>query len=75
MQINIRDHTTLHLDTNSSKGTAYSQKGYGCKWTLETSKHYTWTQIQVKEELVVRKDMKVNENERLSNIKLGRKFK
>ena len=29
--MNVRDHPTLHLDTNSSKGTACSQKGYGCK--------------------------------------------
>jgi hypothetical protein len=29
---------------------------------------YTWTQIKVKEQLVVRKDMDVNEHERLSNI-------
>ena len=28
--------------------------------------HYTWTQVKV----VVRKDMDVNENERLSNITL-----
>ena len=29
--MNVRDHPTLHLDTNSSKGTACSKKGYGCK--------------------------------------------
>jgi hypothetical protein len=29
--MNMRDHPTLHLDTNSSKGTASSKKGYGCK--------------------------------------------
>jgi hypothetical protein len=29
----MRDHPKLDLDTNSSKGTACSQKGYGCKWT------------------------------------------
>jgi hypothetical protein len=29
--MNMRDYPTLHLDTNSSKGTACSQKGYGCK--------------------------------------------
>jgi hypothetical protein len=29
------------------------------------------TQIKVKEQLVVRKDMDVNEHERLSNITLG----
>ena len=28
----------------------------------------TWTQIKVKEQLVVRKDMDVNEHERLSNL-------
>jgi hypothetical protein len=32
----MRDYLTLHLDTNSSKGTACSKKGYGCKWTWET---------------------------------------
>ena len=39
-----------------------SKKGYGCKWT-------------VKEQLVVRKDMDVNEHEILSNITLGNKLK
>ena len=29
--MNMRDYTTLHLDTNEGKGTAYSKKGYGCK--------------------------------------------
>jgi len=38
-------------------------------------KYYTWTQIQVKEQFVVRKDMDVNEHERLSNITLGHTFK
>jgi hypothetical protein len=33
------------------------------------------SQIQVKEQLVVRKDMDVNEHERLSNITLGHTFK
>jgi hypothetical protein len=59
----MRDHPTLHLYTNSSKGT----------W--ETLQQYTWTQIQVKEQLVVRKDIDVNEHERLSNITIGHKFK
>jgi hypothetical protein len=71
----MRDFPTLHLDTHSSKGTACSKKGYGCKWTWETIQHYTWTHIQVKEQLVVRKDMGVNEHERISNITLGHKFK
>jgi hypothetical protein len=31
----------------------------------------TWTHINVKEQLVVRKDMDVNEHERLSNFALG----
>ena len=35
---------------------------------------YTWTQINVKEQLVVRKDMDVNEHKRLSNITLGLKL-
>ena len=37
--------------------------------------HYTQTQIKVKEQLVVRKDMDVNEHERLSNITLRHKLK
>ena len=99
----MRDYHSLHLDTNSnkrtacsekgygckwtwelsnitlghkfSKGTACSKKGYGCRWTWETNQHYTRTQIQVKEQLVVRKDVDVNEHERLSNIIAGHKFK
>jgi hypothetical protein len=39
--MNMRDYPTLHLDTNSSKGTTCSKKGYGCKWTWETVQHYT----------------------------------
>ena len=27
----MRDYPTLHLDTNSSKGTACGNKGYGCR--------------------------------------------
>jgi hypothetical protein len=37
----MRDYQTLHLDTNKGKGTACSKKGYGCKGTWETIKHYT----------------------------------
>jgi hypothetical protein len=69
----MRDYPTLHLDTKY-KGTAYSKKGYGCKWSWETIQHYTWTQI-IKEQLVVRKDMDVNDHERLSNITLRHKLK
>ena len=64
--MDMRDYPTLQLDT--SKGTACSKKGYGCTWTWETIQHYT--EIQVKEQLVVRKDMDVHEHERLSNITL-----
>ena len=53
----------------------FSKKRYGCKWTWETIQHYSWTQIKVKEQLVVRKDMDVNEHERLFNITLGHKLK
>jgi uncharacterized membrane protein len=35
---------------------------------------YTLTQIKVKEQLVVRKDMDVNENERLTNFALRHKL-
>jgi len=64
--MNRRDYPTLYLDTNSSKGTAWSKKGFGCKWTWETIEHDTRTQIQAKEQLEVRKDMDLNEHERLS---------
>jgi hypothetical protein len=33
----MRDYPTLHLDTNSGKGTAGSKNGYGCKWRV-----YCW---------------------------------
>jgi hypothetical protein len=29
--MNMRNYPTIHLDINSSKGTAGSKKGYGCK--------------------------------------------
>jgi len=29
--MNMRDYPKLHLDTHSSKGTAYSKKRFGCK--------------------------------------------
>ena len=64
----MRGYPTLCLDVNKSEGTACSKKRYGCKWTWESTQHYTKTQINVKEQLVVRKDMDVNEHERLSNI-------
>jgi hypothetical protein len=50
-------------------------KEYGCKWTYETIQLYTLTQIKVKEHLVVRKDMDVNENERLSKFTLKTQIK
>ena len=34
--MNTRAYSTLHLDTNLSKGTACSKKWYGCKWTQVT---------------------------------------
>jgi hypothetical protein len=71
----MRDYSTLHLDTNLSKGTACSKTWYGCKWTWETTQHYTYTQIKVKEQLVVRHDIDVNEHERLLNITLRHKLK
>jgi hypothetical protein len=51
------------------------KKGYGCKWTWETTQRYTYTQIKVKEQLVLRKDMDVNEHERLPNVTLIHKLK
>ena len=29
--MNMRNYPTSHIDTNESKGTAGSKKGYGCK--------------------------------------------
>ena len=41
----------------------------------ETIKLYTLTQIKVKEQLVVRNDLDVNEYDRLSNFTLRHKLK
>ena len=68
--MNTRAYSTLHLDTNLSKGTACSKKWYGCKWTQVTIDQYTYTQIKVKGQFVVRNGMDVNKDERLSNIAL-----
>jgi hypothetical protein len=46
-----------------------------CKWTCETNQHYTKTQIKVNEQLVVRKDIDVNEHDRLYNITYRLKLK
>ena len=73
--MNKRDYPTLHLDTNESKETTCNTIGNACKWTRETTQHYTWTQIKVNEQVVVRKDMDVNEQERLPNITLRHKWK
>ena len=64
----MRDYPIVHLDTDKSKGTSCCKKGHGCKWTWETIQLYTKTQIKVKEQLVVRMHIDVNEHERLSNI-------
>ena len=68
------NYPILLLDRNQSKGTACSKKGYGCKGTCETIQNYTWAEITVKEQLVVRKDMDVKEHVRLSKITLGQKL-
>ena len=73
--MNKKDYPTLHLDTNESKETACNMIGNACKWTRETIQHYTWIQIKVKEQLVVRKEMNINEQERLPNITLTHKWK
>ena len=36
---------------------------------------YTYTQIKVKEQLVIRNDMDVNEDERISNFTLRHKYR
>ena len=35
----MRHYPILHLDIYSSKGTACSKTGYGCKWTWDTIQH------------------------------------
>jgi hypothetical protein len=73
--MNTRHYRTLHEDTNSSKETACSKNGYGCKWGQRTIEHYISTEIKVKEQLVVIKDMDVNEQKVLSNITLRHKLR
>jgi hypothetical protein len=68
--MNMTDYPSLHLYTNYSKGTACSKKGYWCRWTWLTIRHYTYTQIIVKEQLVVRKDIDLDEHDWLFNITL-----
>ena len=41
----------------------------------ESIQHYSHAQIKVEEQLVVRKEMYVNEHERLSNITLRHQLK
>ena len=72
---NMRDYQHY-----TSKTTACSKKGYGCKWTRETIS-ITLVKEQVvvrnmrdyqhyssKQQLVIRKDVDVNEHERLSTL-------
>jgi phage-related minor tail protein len=59
----MKDYTTLHSETDWSKGT----------W--ETIQHYTKTQIEVMEQLVVRTNMDVTEHEGLYNITLRHRLK
>jgi hypothetical protein len=33
----MSDYPTLHLDTNSSKGTTCSKKGHECRWAWDYS--------------------------------------
>ena len=73
--MNKRDYPTLHLHTNESQRTACNTIGNAYIWTRKTTQHYTWTQIKVNEQVVVRKDMDVNEQERLPNITLRHKWK
>ena len=71
----MRDYPTLHPVTYWSKGTVCSKKEYGCNWTRVTVQHYTQTQIEVKQQLVVKKNMDVTEYERLYNITLRHRLK
>ena len=77
--MDVNEHEILSNVT--LKGTVISKKGYGCKWRVETIQLQAYTQIKVKkhiiykERLIVRKDMDVNEHERLSNVTLKHKLK
>ena len=46
--MNMIDYSTLHLDTNSSKGTASSKKGYGCKWFFVSFTYFFFGQHELK---------------------------
>jgi hypothetical protein len=61
------NYLLLHLDTHYVKEQLVVKRIW-CKWTCETNQHYTKTQIKVNEQLVVRKDIDVNEHDRLYNI-------
>ena len=75
MWLNTSDCPTLHSDTDWSKATACSKKEYGCDWIWKTIQHYTQTQIEVKQQLVVKKNMDVTKHERLSNITVRHRLK
>ena len=61
MSMNTWHYRTLHEDKNSSKETACSKNGYGCKWGQRTIEHYISTEIKVKEQV----DIDVNEHKTL----------
>ena len=63
MYMNMKDYTTLPSDTDWSKRT----------W--ETIQHYIQTLIEVKQQLVIRKNMDVYEHERLYNITFRNRLK
>ena len=71
----MRDYPTLHPVTYWSKGTVCSKKEYECDWTWKTIQYYTQTHIEVKQQLVIRKNMDVYEREILYNITLRHRLK
>ena len=83
MWLNMKDYPTLHSDTDWSKGTACSKTEYptlhsDTDWstgTWEIIQHYTQTQIEVTEQLLVRKNRDINVHERWSNITLRHRLK
>ena len=36
------------------------KKGYGCNWTRETIQYYTFIQIEMEQQLVIRKNMNLD---------------
>ena len=80
MSLNIREYRTLHPDTYGSNVTWETIQHY-TQTQIEVKEHERLynnthnTQIEVKEQFLVRKNMDVTEHERLYNISLRHRLK